>query len=484
MNIELNKINIKIDHENDINLIFKKFLFDLEKCDFTFLENKKKMELEFEKFKIKLDKENFLPESLISESPITILSGGWGTGKTFFIEEIKKAFYLDEITSDIFEKILIINLFNFYGSDNFDKEVIYYILNEISSVIKNKLVKDKIKKISRNLFSIFAPKLVINFWSKNNKNINQDIKSFKKCLDKHPLPKTIIFLDNFERIGSDCWNIIKLIKVIFNFKNLFFIIVTDLDKLNKSNVGLGEFPIEKFINTTYFEFEENFKLLLKSLGVKNSYINTFNDLFSYKINNKLLTQRQIESRFKHLVYKNEKILYFLNNDDFYKSLKWVKLFWPVKQKFEYYLSYLTKPLSNLLEEISLAYVNIQWIIDSVIRDFPQCKDEISNSNIFNDLILKKYNFNLYKETVLKLIFLMLKEIKKINLGSENEKKLLDYKKRIDYYFWIIDKKAFYWEKDKSNFEFSNDICVYVKNYQYKEYDSEKLFNEWFMRILS
>lgn len=89
----------------DKNLIevSKKFLQELETKFKNFNREYEKYKKENEKY---LNNKNYVfePEKIVKVSPMTIIDAPWGTGKTFFIENLIKLLIDKKIKSKIFKK--------------------------------------------------------------------------------------------------------------------------------------------------------------------------------------------------------------------------------------------------------------------------------------------------------------------------------------------------------------------------------------------
>ena len=123
--------------------------FFIEKLNYYYSIYKSQLDLEKEKWKgEELSKNVYLePEKLSIESPLTILHGAWGSGKTFFIEEklAKKWNDIINLNNNEFKNLIVINLWNhFYGSTDTILEFAKLLINPMSKILK----KDK-KEIAK-----------------------------------------------------------------------------------------------------------------------------------------------------------------------------------------------------------------------------------------------------------------------------------------------------------------------------------------------
>ena len=105
---------------------------------------------------------------------------------------------------------------------------------------------------------------------------NNTLKNKIHKKDKYIIKKTLIFIDNIERLGYDSKNILRIIYKLRKIPNLFFILVTDLNKLNmvnreeyliaKENEDKNEYPIYKFINLGPFRFIQSYTSMIRKLN--------------------------------------------------------------------------------------------------------------------------------------------------------------------------------------------------------------------------
>lgn len=90
---------------------------------------------------------------------------------------------------------------------------------------------------------------------------NPESKPEEEIIIKEP---TLVFIDNLERIGKDSSEILKLVYKLRKMENLFFILISNVEKM--SNFLLNsfdsttdkEYPIYKFVNTKIFDFSQNY----------------------------------------------------------------------------------------------------------------------------------------------------------------------------------------------------------------------------------
>ena len=297
----------------------------------------------------------FTPQEIATKSPLTIIDAPWGSGKTYFIEEVAKYFFdhQQEIKQNkeiVFERIIIIDTWKYSNSGN----VVEEIMTELFSVLSSK--SDKNKKNWKKVSKFFVNRIGISmlnsafgtYIGKLDEKENFQ-KLIKEIEDKEP-KKTIIFFDNIERLGSSAWDVLKAIQKLSYFNFFCFIFPVYYDKLNDISEGTkGEFPIDKFINLSVFKLQNNFINMLKKEGFDDDFsevINSFLKSGDVKI---YLTNRQLKEIFDHYeltnFYQEKGVFSFIS-----KLYKIIKPNLSLNKIKEYLLEFLNSFLTSLEEQ--------------------------------------------------------------------------------------------------------------------------------------
>ena len=235
---------------------------------------------------------HFTPEKVLIRSPITIIDAPWGTGKTYFIEEMGKMFLKGKEESFFFKKFVIIDTWKFCNSE----DVIYEIIDELAKIFlddeerkeENKVIAFIswiIEKIKLNVKSLsgtieFSSNLMNQLsvsynYSKfrGNKRENIEIDKIEREKEKISLvmenpPLTMIFFDNIERLGSYSWMIIKIIQKLSMINNLILIFPINKNKLHSLDYDGEnenyEMNIEKYIQLPFYILEQSLFILIFS----------------------------------------------------------------------------------------------------------------------------------------------------------------------------------------------------------------------------
>lgn len=292
---------------------------------------KEKLENKIKELKYLTNIKNISPENLSIKSPLTIFHASWGLGKTFFIEELvlwfernrnqkikttKEKKTKEKKQSNVkkeIKKIYVINLWeHIYKETDVIKEFSRIIRKVISYALQNKWQKFcfffqfwkflwwMTEKSKNSLKSK-------NLWGKSVHfilNIFYKLSSNQKLIHKLSLKmdKTIVVLDNIERLENLVPEVIKIIQLYSSFSNFIFVL-----PMNKNAIKFGDYvnnygedAIDKF-NTlgVWFDFKPNYRELLNKYQIPNNIIpkiiQILNQEKSDKNNNKyVLTIRELQ----------------------------------------------------------------------------------------------------------------------------------------------------------------------------------------------
>ncbi len=276
---------------------------------------------------------HFTPEKVLIRSPITIIDAPWGTGKTYFIEEMGKMFLKGKEESFFFKKFVIIDTWKFCNSE----DVIYEIIDELAKIFlddeerkeENKVIAFIswiIEKIKLNVKSLsgtieFSSNLMNQLsvsynYSKfrGNKRENIEIDKIEREKEKISLvmenpPLTMIFFDNIERLGSYSWMIIKIIQKLSMINNLILIFPINKNKLHSLDYDGEnenyEMNIEKYIQLPFYILEQDYLGVLEKIKINKDYINIVNDILIESIDGFNMSVRKVLKTFKHLNIKEK-----------------------------------------------------------------------------------------------------------------------------------------------------------------------------------
>lgn len=271
--LTIKKIYMNNESEEILNNEFENFLSELERFHIGFLD-----EVE----------NNRTIENELHRSPMTVFDGKWGSGKTHFISKFIKKFERNEFDkNDYFDDVVYIDALSIVDDENIIQEFLYELWKDNQKAIDiiSQNVKNGIKKTINSLITVVNAAKNTGF---KNIEIKTDKDKFKDNVVVNK--KTIVFIDNLERIGNDSNIIIRLLHKLRVIDNLFFVLITNLNYLNyvfndnnsqfpKYNSdldqthGRDEYPLYKFINTPIFSFSQDYISLIKEMYSEDSYIN-------------------------------------------------------------------------------------------------------------------------------------------------------------------------------------------------------------------
>lgn len=405
------------------------------------------------------DVKNSFREISFVKSPMTIFNGNWGSGKTFYIENFIKNF--PEIkTSDndeYFDDVLYLDSLELLSSEDliFDSLLSLASLTEKFSNVKSALIKIKENRMFKtgmeiaNQFIANNIKIDIKKVYHNTKLDQPEEKIFSLELEK-PI---IVFIDNLERMGKDSSEIVKLIYKLRKIDNLFFVLITNIDKLK--NVIINDFdselddeyPIYKFVNTKIFNFNQNYIPFITNLNSNISPLE-LNNLNRELNNGKDGLQLSIRE-FSHWADFSEfsKVKSDIDRLLTFKSIPYINI---VKSFKNIYSKEITvhidkfKELVNLLETISnslllkanslssVTYKNIDEIenLITLLKEFKTLRD--------NEKKINNHNLNKYIDDIKNLLIEFVENKNKVESHSAYLTTLIN-KTRIIYNNHILKR---------------------------------------------
>lgn len=380
-------------------------------------------------------------EEEFAKSPLTILNGPWGSGKTFFIKELIKKWdtLLERLKLD-FKNIIYIDLSqHFYGNTDVVLEftqIFYEIV--LKFLPKEEKIIENLKKTGKSLGKLFYEflkkclpiqfKNFISFFSDQIENIKNEYDPFselsfdykekqaikfevQKIVEK--IEPTIVVLDNIERLENSISDIIKIIRFYSYFPNFLFILPMNKTAIKFSNLGTEEEPIEKYITLdVWFEYKQDYTNLLNNynlgrreirskygeLDFKYQYVDEINSVLRMPLKNQNnieynLTVRQLKKTLEKYNLDNWMVSAFSENKYrgflFFNKFIWkndvlnqdIKELIKVIEEGNYY--------SDLINEIFLNKFTNNPLVINYLKDF---------NYLFNfNKILIHINFNVFKD---------------------------------------------------------------------------------------
>jgi hypothetical protein len=385
--------------------VSKKFLKDLEVQFESFKTNWKD---ENDKLKKYLNKKNFAfkPEKLAKKSPLTLINAPWGTGKTYFIENFVKLFIDEEIKSETFKKIIIIDAWKFSNS----RDVPVEFVAELARILIDMQTKVKDQKIWKLLFKKMLVwmtptnwnlKFEMNFFGfgvsaekkkSEKEQTEKEVKKYWKLIEENTEP-TIIFVDNIERLGSFTWDLLKSIIKLQEFDNYLIVLPMNISKLsnNEKNIKNSEYPIEKYIDFNYYNFIQGYDGFFKTyIPDDKDWVDKLNLIFNSEVNGKKLSIRELESLFRR--YK------FFDCEEKYDQLELIyNSIWPaeetinsiIQQDIKLYFEY-HKSISDVVKKVT----DKLFIIDENDNKYVNFADEKFQNKLYS--FEQKENFGYCK----------------------------------------------------------------------------------------
>lgn len=356
------------------------------------------------------------------KSPMTIFNGNWGSGKTFYIENFILNFNsLKNNDVDIyFEDILYLDSLELLSSEDLiiDSLIGLSKSNEKFSKVTSTLLKLKKNKGLITTFEIINQFILSNIGVDPKKvvqNVKEEIAITNAELKLEIEKPVIVFIDNIERMGRDSSEIIKMLYKLRKVKNLYFVLITNIDKLKNElfngfdSYSDNEYPIYKFVNTKIFNFKQNYIPLMKSLDsdIELEELNALNDELNKGKEGEQLSIRE----FTHWIETSD---FVSARDDVHR-----------------FLSLRTIPYISIEETLKNRYSN------EIITDFNNFKSAINLLNIIIEKLIYKIN-NLmagaYKNfDSVKLLLASLVELRELKRQNNiiNNKNIKSYFEKVE-----------------------------------------------------
>ena len=327
----------------------KFFLSELNKYYLLYQEKWNGENDEWKEFWQNTNKQNksINPEKQSIRSPLTILHGPWGSGKTFFIEELVRQW--DQIICDeiiTFKNIVVIDLWEYIHSDTniileLSQHFCEIIYNFLPTKQRRQIIKKKFKKLLKDeLFSALNKNKYLKwffkaskiFWSKKYKKSSsrKELENYVKDLDP-----TIVVFDNIERLEHKVVEIVKVIQFFSFLPNFIFVLPMNKSAIKFANYqnNKEEDSIDKYITLdVWFEYKQSYSGLLRTTGFPEEYISELNTELNRTQKNEnnieyVLTIRELEKSLQINNLKNQIINVMKENK--YEGFYWFgKLIWP------------------------------------------------------------------------------------------------------------------------------------------------------------
>lgn len=382
----------------------------------------------------------------ISPEYALLLSGEWGSGKTFFINEFLK-------TEKLEKKFIKVSLFGITSIESIDEQ----IFQQLHPVLSSKPIK-----VTTNLLKSalkFGVKIDWDSDTKPDGNISINLSQFNifDKDDKSSKEEIIFIFDDLERINTDLSIILGYINILVEQLNFKVIILANESKLQKDD--------------TYRDFKE--KIIGKTFYVKQDFSSAYNSFIELADTSKSVLEKNttsiysifLMSKYNNLRYIRQTILDF---EYFYRE---------IDQKYkdnEYFIGDLIKIFFALSIELKSGKLNEDEFIKHDMIDLMSESEfqEVSEEKTTTDKILKKYSFiNKYN--------LILTKSQWVNLLSHGiflKEEILNSFKNSKYF---LDDNQAEWVKlwhfrDLEDEEFVRILTIVEKKFWNNEYKKHEV----------
>lgn len=306
---------------------------------------------------------------LSKESFAVGITGEWGSGKSTFLNTMKK-----EIKKEDFAEIVEFNPWLCNSPEQVTQDFFATLINELSP--KHSTLSRDINKYAKLLNKIAKPSLSILGIDLDLTPGDDSIDELKDKISKklENLPKKVVILiDDTDRLeGNEVFEILRLIRNTADFRNVIYIAtydkeyVTDILKENKikdpDNYLEKIFQVE--VHLPKIEDYELWETLMKEIEISenNNFIQNLND--NKKLILKILTNYRKIKRFarKYLLFKEYLYSYTIN----LIVLFWLELLHTYNKKTYDILA--NKPLELLEEDNNLTTFKLKDNFSENIQD--------------------------------------------------------------------------------------------------------------------
>jgi energy-coupling factor transporter ATP-binding protein EcfA2 len=275
---------------------------------------------------------------LSKESFAVGITGEWGSGKSTFLNTMKK-----EIEKEDFAEIVEFNPWLCNSPEQVTQDFFATLINELSP--KHSTLSRDINKYAKLLNKIAKPSL--SFFgidldlTPGDDSLDELKENISNKLAKLP-KKVVILIDDTDRLeGNEVFEILRLIRNTADFKNVIYIATYDkeyvIDVLKENKINDPDNYLEKIFQTEVHlpkvEGSELWKTLMKDLRLQ-----TLNaDVINFDIGILIIEHHE-------LIFK------ILGN---YRQVK------RFTRQFSAYLDYLYSTKENLIHELSI--IDLFWI---------------------------------------------------------------------------------------------------------------------------
>lgn len=463
---------IEINSENEFDDKCQEFIKKLEYEYQKYIKNRNSKINNYKQIKnnnfnlfVDIEETNYL-------SPITVLNGSWGIGKTYFIETICKKFYNDELKTKVINGIILLDSWKYSITDNPAYLILLELISKISNIFQtiSKKSVNILKIIGEQLTNIVDSKVGTNlskYFDQNNNNLYTLLDKKIDELNNINNKTILIIIDNIERLGNEAWKIIKMLYVLSKINNFIILLPMNINMLSdnySSNPTLytEKCAIIKYLKMPIFNFNQDYLPILSKYFTNTNIIDYFNKILNNEINGEKLSIRTLEQYLKKIdINKIEK--------SFLKNIKYFQEIWHPIDTYKNIVKNIIEIYKDKIFTIQDDYfqlldaMNEDWSIIDVINLFDNNIEfeKLDKSEIFSDLNYFLNNIN-YIETIINKLPNILK------LAKERKDQL---QSEINYNNDQINKLKDEVTKIQNKIHELND---YIKKYESKEIEH---FNE-------
>jgi energy-coupling factor transporter ATP-binding protein EcfA2 len=394
---------------------------------------------------------------LSKESFAVGITGEWGSGKSTFLNTMKK-----EIKEAKFAEIVEFNPWLCNSPEQVTQDFFATLINELSpkhSTLSRDLNKyaKLLNKIAKASLSFFGIDLDL---TPGDDSLNKLKENISKKLAKLP-KKVVILIDDTDRLeGNEIFEILRLIRNTADFRNVIYIATYDkeyvTDVLKENKIKDPDNYLEKIFQTEVhlpkIEDYELWETLMKEIEISedDDFIQNLND--NKKLILKILTNYRKIKRFarKYLLFKEYLYSYTINLIDLF----WLQLLHTYDKKT---YNILENDPFKLLKEDNLNQVKLFKLKDDFYENIQNEQTEEILQNMFRegpkkigDIQLIEF-YDRYFSMNISKYKLTIKEYFDFIESAPN-----DNKNKISY----IEDKIKEWLKDKKDID---SILYYFNN---------------------